>query len=523
VAHPAVVPATVQRDPQLLFRERIEAGQADDLMVRLQLPGAGPAPAGRMTLAFEVGADEIELEAELSAPGFAVIGPRHAGLRILRQRVAAQEQTTFRLQALDPGAAPVERAIVVSFFRGNECVGGVTHHTVVVPQGWRGPTTNSAGHASALRVSAQRRDSTDLVISVRRPDPGRDVFELSLRSQVPGNEYESRSHGSFDLDGKQLSAYLSDALDPSFNLFPGAAVPDAEYDAALAAWNADFMTTLADLGRQLWIHLPQAFRDEYLRLAGLAEPPRSIFVFSDELTFPWEIVRPAGMVNGAYVDLPTLGAAHVLGRWRPGVGLRPQPQALPVTRIALVMPDAAASGLPWAADEAAQLARLLPFASSVAPVTRKQLDRLLADGDAQIVHYSGHGNIGANADLTALELEGGERITAMAFAASRLGATQHPVLYLNACSVGRSGAVLGRAGGFAGNCIESGWSGVVAPYWPVFDPAAAAFGVEFYRKLKAGRSIGEALCELRSERADDPTAQAYAYYGDPFARVLLAA
>ncbi len=137
--------------------------------------------------------------------------------------------------------------------------------------------------------------------------------------------------------------------------------------------------------------------------------------------------------------------------------------------MTIVVPGAAHSGLPWAADEVQQLRALLPFAERLTPVTRRQLGRLLDDGDAQIVHFSGHGSVGANADLTALELEGGESITAMAFAASRLGSTRQPLLFLNACTVGRGGRVLGRAGGFAGNCIEAGWSGVVAPYWPVLD------------------------------------------------------
>lgn len=270
----------------------------------------------------------------------------------------------------------------------------------------------------------------------------------------------------------------------------------------------------------LWLHLPPPFRAEYLRLMALANPPRSLFIFSDELSFPWEIVRPSGQIHGAYCELPPLGVSHLLGRWRPGTGARPQPQALPVNRMTIVVPGAAHSGLPWAADEVQQLRALLPFAERLTPVTRRQLGRLLDDGDAQIVHFSGHGSVGANADLTALELEGGESITAMAFAASRLGSTRQPRLFLNACTVGRGGRVLGRAGGFSGNCIEAGWSCVVAPYWPVLDSSAAVFGVAFYRKLKAGRSIGEALGELRREASDDPTALAYAYFGDPFARVL---
>lgn len=521
---PAEHQDTLTRDPQLDFCERLEAGASADLVVRLELPSSAATAAGRMTLAFASGSDEIELVAEVSAPGFRVDGPRHATLCLRRERNPALERATFRLSALDPGSEPVERTIVVSFFRGNDCVGGISHHTLVVPHGCAddpAPTPSRPARRDALRVPRQPRQAADLVVCLRRPQIGRDVFELSLRSQIPGEEYEARDFGSFDLNGRELASYLGDALDPSFARFPGTHLAESAFDAALAAWHVDFLRTLADLGKQLWLHLPQAFRAEYLRLMGLANPPRSLFVFSDELSFPWEIVRPSGEVNGDYCELPPLGVAHLLGRWRPGTGARPQPQALPVNRMAIVVPGAEHSGLQWAADEVRQLRALLPFAERVTPVTHGQVGRLLDDGDAQIVHFSGHGAVGANADLTALELEGGESITAMAFAASRLGSTRQPLLFLNACTVGRGGRVLGRAGGFAGNCIEAGWSGVVAPYWPVLDSSAAAFGVAFYRKLKAGRSIGEALGELRRDASDDPTALAYAYFGDPFARALL--
>ncbi|MDP1899418.1 MAG: CHAT domain-containing protein [Rubrivivax sp.] len=520
-AAPGRAAEAVQRDPALQFHERMETGQSDDLLVLLNPPAAGAAPAGRMTLVFEFGADEIELVAEVSAPGFTVAGARHATLRILRERDPQAEQARFHLTALDPGAQPVERAIVVSFFRGNECVGSATHHTVVVPRGWQGATQNQPDQRSPVRLAAQRRDAADLVVYVRRPQADVDVFTLSLRSQLPGQEYESRDFGSFDLGGKEISTYLAETLDPSFQQFP-AGQASRRFDALLATWNARFLDELADLGRQLWMHLPQAFRDEYLRLAGLAEPPRSICIYSDELEFPWEIVRPSGSVNGHYAQLPPLGVSHVLGRWRPSVDARPQPQAMRVTGMAVVIPDAQAAGLPWAAQESRELQALIPCAQAVTPADRAQLKRLLARTDVQLVHFSGHGVLGPNADLAALELEGTDQIKAMAFASSMLGSVAQPVLYLNACSVGRGSRVMGRSGGFAGNCIASGWSGVVAPYWPVYDPSAAHFGVAFYRKLKAGLAIGEALCELRDEMRDDPTAQSYAYYGDPFARVLFA-
>lgn len=73
---PAEHADTITRDPQLDFCERLEVGASADLVVRLELPGSEPAAAGRMMLAFATGSDEIELVAEVSAPGFTVGGAR---------------------------------------------------------------------------------------------------------------------------------------------------------------------------------------------------------------------------------------------------------------------------------------------------------------------------------------------------------------------------------------------------------------------------------------------------------------
>jgi hypothetical protein len=515
----ATTAETTTRDPQIRFHERIQAGSTEPLEVILKLPAGGAAPAGLMQLVFDAGQDEVELTAEVSAPGFSVVSPRHASLRILRVRDPKLERATFWLKAQDPGSGPVERAIDVTFWRGNDCVGGVTHHTVVVPAGYIGTITNSPDSSSAVHLSNRPRDTADLVLYLKRHEKGKDVFDLDLRCSILGEEYETRSFGVLDLGGKLLSEYVAEAIDPSFDSFPRDGLSDKAFEAALAQWNGDFITTLRDFGQQLWMLLPEAFRTEYLRLAALDNPPRSLFVFSDEFAFPWEVVRPSGLIRNDYCELPPLGISHILGRWKPGTGALPNPQAMKVSDMALLMPDS--SGLPWALKEAAELAALVPQAKNIQPLRRKELDALLSQDAVQVVHFSGHGDVGANADLTHLELEGGEKITAMAFAASKLGKVAHPVLYLNACTVGRSASLLGRAGGFAGNCIESGWSGVVAPYWPVYDSSASEFGVSFYKKLKAGRSVGEALQELRSERQADPTAQAYAYFGDPFARLQL--
>jgi hypothetical protein len=45
-------------------------------------------------------------------------------------------------------------------------------------------------------------------------------------------------------------------------------------------------------------------------------------------------------------------------------------------------------------------------------------------------------------------------------------------------------------GGFAANCLSGGWSGLIAPYWLIYDERAAEFSRSLYTKLRLNRSIG---------------------------------
>jgi hypothetical protein len=277
--------------------------------------------------------------------------------------------------------------------------------------------------------------------------------------------------GELELAGTEFSDFFAQAVDPQFANFPrDPRLSDNEFEEQLGAWNSHFLTRLADLGRKLWTLLPENLRLEYLRLMELPPllRPRAVCVHSDEMTLPWEIIRPSGIVagTGKFVEHEPLGVAHVLGRWRPGLGARPQPQGLPIKRFVVLNPRYSADTLYWADRESQQLTDLLGHFEKPSPVDRKAMDTILDRSDVQMIHFNGHGTLGANAELNGLELENNESLDAMALEARRLGEEAHPILYLNACSVGRMGQVLGRAGGVAAACIENGWSGVIAPYWP---------------------------------------------------------
>jgi hypothetical protein len=240
------------------------------------------------------------------------------------------------------------------------------------------------------------------------------------------------------------------------------------------------------------------------------------------MVLPWELVVPSGMVNRQFVEYPPLGVLHVMGRWKPGLGARPQPQAVRVQSMVVLNPKYGAQPLYWADKESEALATLISGIQRPSPVDLAAVEALLDGGTSvQLVHFNGHGDWDASAELSALRLDNGQSILALNFANRKLGMLAHPILYLNACSVGRTAQNVGRPGGFAANCLEGGWSGIIAPYWRVYDPQAMQFCVDLYRRLKMGLAVGEALQQIRRDRPDDFTAQSYAYFGDPWTRLLL--
>jgi CHAT domain-containing protein len=220
--------------------------------------------------------------------------------------------------------------------------------------------------------------------------------------------------------------------------------------------------------------------------------------------------------------LEPLGITHILGRWKPRLIMKPIPQSLPVQNFSVLNPKyAAPNQLPWSLKEIEALQELFDHISVVSPANLERVKtELLNRSDIQILHFSGHGQYdSANADLNQLILEDSDMLDALGFLGTKLCAEACPVVYLNACSVGSAGLVVGRMGGFAANFLDSGCSGVIAPYWPINDRRAAKFSVSLYKKLKMGRAVGEALQELRNENPQDTTYRAYSYFGDPWARM----
>ena len=419
---------------------------------------------------------------------------------------------------------PVRREVTAEFWLRNALIGAVTHYTFVVPRDHQDGPRDGHSRVEAFALPPVRRQDCDLIVMIEgRDQPGESPFRVRLRSEIPGFEVASLDCGLLNLPDDDLGTYVRTALDKAIGLYPEPGeLSEREYEAELAAWDRKFLTALEDLGKKLWTFLPKGFRDEYFAYSRAGVSPRSILVHSDEMIFPWELVIPTA-VDGAFEELPPLGVNHVLGRWLPALRMKPSPQRLRVEKFVVLNPTyPEPHSLPWTVAEVKALAKLFPGAERYRPSTAARFRAdLLKRGDVRLLHFSGHGTFDVgNADLSEILLED-DGLDAMAIARTRLGAEGSPIVYLNACSVGAVGITVGRCGGFAAACLEGGFSGVIAPYWPINDKRAAQFAVSLYEKLLAGRAIGEALQELREENASDTTARAFAYFGDPWARLDL--
>lgn len=517
-------PTELRRNPHIKFHELVLEGQMNPLWVSLQdITGAmGPET---ITALLEPGAVQVEVEVKMRAPGFTITAPGSTKLVLKPVREAALEETVFNVTAQSPGLEPRTRELRAEFWQDNTCLGSVCHHTKVVPANW---TQGVSGDGQETAVGFQLRaprEQCDLCISVQGEDEeGMPPFRMNLRCIVPGAEFGDLYVGKLNVVDSKLSLdeYLSQFYADQFNQLPGAGLSDAAFAKAFREWQQMFNSALNDLGRTLWTWLPPRFKEKYFSLYQQGVQVRSILINSDEMSFPWELVVPHGaLADGTRVDLPPLGRQHIIGRWRPGEVMRPQPQRFRVKSFCVLNPEyPSPDDLPSTRREVEQLKALFPAVTVITPADLPTVERdLLGRNDVNVFHFSGHGEYnGANADLSTLRLPTG-KINAMKMNGAHFLASGSPIIYLNACHAGAGGRVVGRAGGFSSNLLKGGSSGVIAPYWPVDDERAADFAVGLYTKLLNERSIGEALQELREEHPDDPTYRAFAYLGDPWTRL----
>lgn len=426
--------------------------------------------------------------------GFAVEGPDEASLE-----PGGMGTLRFRLRAVGQGPGKVR----VFAFQDGRTVAVLT----LRPRVGAGATATARMEAAAALPPAPAGGVPDVsVLVMERREDGRPVLELLVHAHDPALGLFQRRFGPVPL-----------ALEPLafFNDFFREIEEEGERGAADPGRTA---RALEAKGAWLWETLvPAELREVLWRLRDRI---RTLQVSSDEPWIPWELCRLTGEEDGEVVEDDFLCARFQMTRWVAGVPLR---RRLGLRNVALVAPRD--SGLAAVAAERAYFGGLEArgVAVTMVPATAPAVQQALAGGTYDTVHFSGHGAFrDANPDRSALLLEGGDRLSPEAISGRvrNLGKAS-PVVFLNACQVGRGGQALVDAGGFARRFVGAGAAAFIGACWSVYDDSAGAFATALYEGLLAGAPMGAAaLAARRAVRAEgDPTWLAYTVYADPYAAV----
>ncbi len=281
-------------------------------------------------------------------------------------------------------------------------------------------------------------------------------------------------------------------------------------------------TALLGAGMQFFEASPEIFQKVFWELIDRNLPLRTISIVTQEPSIPWELMVPT---REGDEDREPLGITYLVSRWTSRENIS-APQRIPIKDAFIVAPRDTRPPLASADKEATFLER--EFAGQrVDPAGVEGLNTVLGQQGRTLLHFVCHGKSG-QAGGQVLVLEKQEELDAGSLRALR-GVKKafkegRPLVFLNACEVGRQEPALVGAGGFAEAFMALGASGVIAPLWSVKDSVAHEIAEKFYARVKAepNTPFAQILADLRrqsyAENGGEDTYAAYCFYGDPLAR-----
>jgi len=306
-----------------------------------------------------------------------------------------------------------------------------------------------------------------------------------------------------------------------------------DVDGALLLPN-DIETKLAGIGRNLWDEvfspeMRQAYRQFH---AGV----RTIQITSEEPYIPWELIKPYDDDDPEEVlDHDFFACKFQLTRWL--AGRKTPAVVVRACRITCIEAGRApgVKPLPHAAEERARLAALAQSHgledASPSPATLPAIVSLLEEGKTGIFHVVAHGDFSPEQpNESSLRLVDGRPFRAGDLQGPvKTGIRKaRPLVFLNACRVGRQGWSLTGLGGWARRWVEHcGCGAFLGPLWSVNDRLAYEFAKTFYDALERGETFGAATqaarLHVRQLAPGRPTWLAYSVYGHPNGRVAFSA
>jgi hypothetical protein len=476
------------------FPDRVPLGSVAWLLVSITQQAATSHGIGLHVAAGE----SIDIVVQPRA-GFALDGTDRGTLEVPASGESLPFQ--FKLKATEEGTGTIR----VLAFHAGEPLGAITLTPVVEPVTASPPAAGRTAPRASAALASPSPLSPDLTLFVEEwtTDATR-RYRILLSASDPALQLNLETFGPYPLQldpGAFFSTFFSeiDALPLD---------TPAQRDAAdrkLAQKGAYLADAL----------LPEDLRE---RLWAVRDRIGSVVVQSEEPWIPWELCKLTGRDGDRVVEGPFLCEAYAITRWLPGTGFK---RPLRITKLALVVPaDSTLPLAPAERDYVLSLATATREVTSVAATYASVQDAFKA-GLYDAWHFTGHGGArDGDADTSAIVLAGGDLLTpeSISGAAANVG-VPHPLVFFNACQVGRSGMALTGIGGWASRFVQAGAGAFIGAYWSVIDEPAFDFAKAVYGRLLAGAPIGEAVRDARNaiRTPGDPTWLAYTVFADPLA------
>ena len=472
--------------------EQVPLGSTASLLVSL----TAEAVAAALPIALPVGTT-VDVVVQPRS-GFVLEGTGEGSLLI-----ADSEETLplqFKLKATDLGPGKIR----VFAFHNGQSLGALTIAPTVLPV-HEGVDGQRHSHEQPLSLVSVPQPDLSLLILEHRSEGGPAItFRLTALDAALGLNLKRFGPVPLRMEPAQ---YFQEFFRDIETLPLRTAQDVAAAGQRLAAKGALLFTTVIppDLQALLW---------------SLRARIRTVQVQSEEPWIPWELCKLQGRENGRVVEGPFLCEAFALTRWLPEIGFKPR---LTLKKMALVVPKD--SGLPFAASERDYMLSLAGSGCEVEliPATFLELRSALASGSYDGWHFSGHGGFrGPDPNRSAMVLEDEQHLTPedLSGVVENLGLAR-PLVFLNACQIGRGSLSLTDIGGWAARFLHAGAGAFIGAYWSIYDQAARDFARAFYSRLFAGMTIGKAVQEARAviKPLGDPTWLAYTVFADPMACV----
>src|ERR1700688_241668 len=365
----------------------------------------------------------------------------------------------------------------------------------------------------------------------RRMAPPFDVQVLSkkptLLIQVVADSPDSSTRYQCKIKTEPGPGYANGVLGEwKFRREVGDIVADYMKEFTRDASTYERFVALKGAGLQLFDAAPSAFKKAFWTIVENNALLDSIYIVSDEPSFPWELMWPfRDTASGREERQFPLGAEFAVGRWIPSRSMFP-PQLFEIRDSYVVAPQYQGSRSLKHSKEEAEMVCGSFSGTAISPASLAFLDLAWRQESRGLLHFCCHG--ATNTPISqSLYLDNDQPLSSvqvLGMDGLRAGLTaRRSLVFLNACETGKVIPSLVGVGGFAQAFIFAGAGGVIAPLWSVKDEYAYDIATTFYRRIKENpeRPFARIMSDIRrkayADQSGEDTFAAYCFYGDPIA------